>query len=102
DPRGRGAVAGALAGARDGRVHALDDLMRAPRARAAHGGRCADGLAIIGLSGRYPDAPTLDAFWRTLVSGRRSISEIPAERWDWRDQYERDPDTAVAHGKSYG
>ncbi|MGV4759405.1 aminotransferase class I/II-fold pyridoxal phosphate-dependent enzyme, partial [Burkholderia pseudomallei] len=102
DPRGPGALAAALAAARDGRDHALDDLMRAPRARAAHGGRCADGIAIIGLSGRYPDAPTLDAFWRNLVSGRRSISEIPAERWDWRDHYERDPDTAVAHGKSYG
>ncbi|ACE84705.1 SDR family NAD(P)-dependent oxidoreductase [Cellvibrio japonicus] len=39
-------------------------------------------IAIIGVSGRYPDAPDLETFWQNLKSGRDSIREIPGERWD--------------------
>lgn len=39
-------------------------------------------IAIIGMSGRYPGAPDLDAYWRVLIEGRDCITEIPAERWD--------------------
>lgn len=39
-------------------------------------------IAIIGLAGRYPGAPTLDEFWNNLATGRDSITEIPASRWD--------------------
>src|SRR5215469_288555 len=42
-------------------------------------------IAIIGLAGRYPKAATLDALWHLLESGASSISEIPAERWNWRN-----------------
>ncbi len=41
-------------------------------------------IAIIGISGRYPDAETLDKFWENLCSGTDSITEIPAERWDYK------------------
>ncbi|MFZ9747770.1 MAG: SDR family NAD(P)-dependent oxidoreductase, partial [Opitutaceae bacterium] len=44
----------------------------------------ADDIAIIGVAGRYPDAPDLDAFWRNLRAGRDSIIEIPPDRWDHR------------------
>lgn len=40
-------------------------------------------IAIIGMAGRYPGAPDLDAFWRNLRAGRDSITEVPADRWDW-------------------
>lgn len=49
------------------------------------GDHCATGfedVAIVGLSGRYPDANDLLSFWRNLSTGRDSISEIPASRWD--------------------
>lgn len=40
-------------------------------------------VAIIGVSGRYPQANNLREFWRNLVDGRDCITEIPKERWDY-------------------
>ncbi|MFO7483645.1 SDR family NAD(P)-dependent oxidoreductase, partial [Oceanibaculum nanhaiense] len=58
-------------------------------------------IAIIGLSGRYPGAADLDAFWANLAAGRDAITEIPAERWDIDGFFEADADEAVANGRSY-
>ncbi|MEX2631036.1 MAG: SDR family NAD(P)-dependent oxidoreductase [Tistlia sp.] len=58
-------------------------------------------IAIIGISGRYPEAETLEAFWENLRAGRDSVGEIPAERWPLDGFYEPDPDRAVAEGRSY-
>jgi acyl transferase domain-containing protein/thioesterase domain-containing protein len=44
-----------------------------------------EAIAIIGASGRFPQSRDLEEFWRNLIAGRDLISEIPAERWDWRD-----------------
>ncbi len=41
-------------------------------------------IAIIGVDGRYPGANDLDGFWRNLRAGVSSITEVPADRWDWR------------------
>ncbi|WP_326594152.1 non-ribosomal peptide synthetase [Streptomyces sp. NBC_01294] len=41
-------------------------------------------VAIVGLAGRYPGAEDIDAFWRLLSEGRTPVTEVPAERWDWR------------------
>jgi iturin family lipopeptide synthetase A len=39
-----------------------------------------EGIAIIGMSGRFPGAPGVDAFWDNLVRGVESISRFsPAE-----------------------
>ncbi|CAM5716722.1 Acyl carrier protein [Streptomyces alboniger] len=57
--------------------------------------RAATDIAIIGVSGRYPQAPDLDAFWRNLRSGRDCITEVPADRWDHRRN-------AAAEGSSSG
>jgi acyl transferase domain-containing protein/NAD(P)H-dependent flavin oxidoreductase YrpB (nitropropane dioxygenase family)/NAD(P)-dependent dehydrogenase (short-subunit alcohol dehydrogenase family)/acyl carrier protein len=38
-------------------------------------------VAVIGMSGIFPDAADLDEFWRNIVFGRDSITEVPAERW---------------------
>ena len=45
-------------------------------------------VAIIGLSGRYPGADNLTQFWENLKAGRHCISEIPKDRWDWRDYFD--------------
>src|SRR5690606_7669764 len=58
-------------------------------------------IAIVGLSGRYPQADTLDAFWKNLEAGRDCIGEIPPDRWPLDAFYEADPDRAVAAGRSY-
>ncbi|WP_326950854.1 SDR family NAD(P)-dependent oxidoreductase [Amycolatopsis sp. NBC_01307] len=49
--------------------------------------RTGDPVAIIGMSGRFPQADDLDAFWRNLSEGRDCVSEVPADRWDWRELY---------------
>ena len=54
-------------------------------------------IAIVGLSGRYPEAWDLDAYWRNLSQGVDCIREIPAERWRWQAFY-RD----VTRGETLG
>ncbi len=61
----------------------------------------AEPIAVIGLSGRYPGADTLDAFWENLRSGRDMVGEIPAERWGLEGFFEPDADEAVALQRSY-
>ncbi|WP_277682201.1 non-ribosomal peptide synthetase, partial [Saccharomonospora azurea] len=47
------------------------------------------GVAIIGMAGRFPRSPDLDAFWTNLVEERDLVEEIPPQRWDWRE-FEQD------------
>ncbi|WP_225887712.1 SDR family NAD(P)-dependent oxidoreductase [Myxococcus xanthus] len=47
----------------------------------------AEPLAVIGMSGRFPMAEDLEAYWRNLRDGVDCIQEIPASRWDWREIY---------------
>ncbi|MCK9638239.1 MAG: SDR family NAD(P)-dependent oxidoreductase, partial [Methylobacter tundripaludum] len=58
-------------------------------------------IAIIGISGRYPQADTLEAFWENLKTGKDCISEIPPDRWPMQNFFDADPKHAVASGKSY-
>ncbi|MGH8082619.1 MAG: SDR family NAD(P)-dependent oxidoreductase, partial [Lysobacter sp.] len=46
-----------------------------------------ENIAIVGISGRYPDAWDLDEYWRNLSQGVDCIREIPADRWRWQDYY---------------
>lgn len=48
-------------------------------------------IAVIGMSGRYPDAETLDAYWDNLVQGKDSVREMPKSRWDIEQYYDPDP-----------
>ena len=45
--------------------------------------RTDDPIAVVGLSGRFPQAEDIDAYWRNLSEGRDCIGEVPADRWDW-------------------
>ncbi len=51
-----------------------------PEAGAARGTH--HDIAIVGMAGRFPGAPTLDAFWANLRDGRNSVSALAAERAD--------------------
>ncbi|WNO11561.1 beta-ketoacyl synthase N-terminal-like domain-containing protein [Teredinibacter sp. KSP-S5-2] len=48
-------------------------------------------IAIVGMSGRYPQANNMDQFWENLVSGKNSITEVPSDRWDVNEYYDPDP-----------
>ncbi|AJQ95677.1 non-ribosomal peptide synthetase [Gynuella sunshinyii] len=43
-----------------------------------------DDIAIIGMSGKFPQASDIDEYWQNLVAGRDCISEIPQQRWSWQ------------------
>ncbi|EJQ37438.1 hypothetical protein IEE_05224 [Bacillus cereus BAG5X1-1] len=43
-----------------------------------------DWIAVIGMSGQYPEADNLQEFWGNLTHGKDSIVEIPKERWDYK------------------
>ncbi|MET0401597.1 MAG: beta-ketoacyl synthase N-terminal-like domain-containing protein, partial [Cystobacter sp.] len=38
-------------------------------------------LAIIGMGGMFPGAPTVEALWQRLLEGHDATREVPAERW---------------------
>ncbi|UUA73398.1 SDR family NAD(P)-dependent oxidoreductase [Cellvibrio sp. QJXJ] len=45
--------------------------------------RLNEPVAIVGISGCFPMAADVDAFWDNLFAGRDCIREIPKARWDW-------------------
>ncbi|MCK9395482.1 MAG: SDR family NAD(P)-dependent oxidoreductase [Methylobacter sp.] len=59
-------------------------------------------IAVIGLSGRYPQARDIEAFWLNLRDGRNCITEVPEERWDWRAYYSEDRSQPGRHSSKWG
>ncbi|MFF2807619.1 SDR family NAD(P)-dependent oxidoreductase [Streptomyces sp. NPDC058000] len=59
-----------------------------------------DGIAIIGMSGSFPDAPDQHRYWQLLMDGRSAVTEIPHRRWDWREHYDPRPEGADVVRKS--
>lgn len=55
-------------------------------------------IAIIGIAGKYPQAKNITEFWNNICDGKDCITEIPIERWDYRDYYGEDKTKA---GKAY-
>ena len=50
-------------------------------------------IAIVGISGRYPAAPTLEELWNLLRNGRHAFTAVPEDRWPqdalyWPDREE--------------
>ncbi|MCW5583944.1 MAG: SDR family NAD(P)-dependent oxidoreductase, partial [Gammaproteobacteria bacterium] len=57
-----------------------------------------DAVAIIGMSGQFPKAETLDEYWKNIKEGRDCISLVPESRWDVDLYYDANPDIP---GKTY-
>ncbi|MGW2113525.1 type I polyketide synthase, partial [Streptomyces sp. NPDC001948] len=49
-------------------------------------------IAVIGLACRLPGAPDPATFWRNLLAGEDSITDVPADRWDADVYYDADRD----------
>ncbi|MFG2630368.1 amino acid adenylation domain-containing protein [Streptomyces sp. NPDC048473] len=63
----------------------MDDkrkLLLSLLARASAPAPASDGVAIVGVAGRYPLAETPAELWDNLAAGRHCIREVPADRWD--------------------
>ncbi|WP_238652000.1 type I polyketide synthase [Paenibacillus piscarius] len=49
-----------------------------------------EGIAIVGLSGRFPGAASAGALWRNLRDGISSTGEVPCSRFDLHALYDED------------
>ncbi|WP_229900458.1 polyketide synthase, partial [Streptomyces capoamus] len=48
----------------------------------------AQQIAIVGMAGRFPEAPDLDRFWELLISGGDAVRPVPAERWNTEEVWD--------------
>ncbi len=44
-------------------------------------------IAIVGMSCVMPGADNVEEFWSNLINQKNVITEIPADRWNWRKLY---------------
>jgi acyl transferase domain-containing protein/NAD(P)H-dependent flavin oxidoreductase YrpB (nitropropane dioxygenase family)/NAD(P)-dependent dehydrogenase (short-subunit alcohol dehydrogenase family) len=48
-------------------------------------------IAIVGMAAVFPGAKDIETFWSNSLGGVDAITEVPADRWDWRLYYDPDP-----------
>ena len=59
-------------------------------------------IAIIGFSGRFPDAASNDEFWELLRSGKDTHRTVPKDRFDWEAHYDPSGATKNTSKVKYG
>jgi PfaD family protein len=80
-------------------------LNRGEKSGFERGTRSVDNedIAIIGISGRYPQADTLEELWENLKAGKNCITELPLDRWNQsRRQAENDSKKNLNSDNYYG
>ncbi|WP_415822575.1 SDR family NAD(P)-dependent oxidoreductase, partial [Bordetella tumbae] len=55
-----------------------------PGAQIAAGSLRPEPIAVIGMSGCFPEAPDIETLWANLQAGRDCIGELPSSRWSGR------------------
>lgn len=68
-----------------------------PRPQAEVDEAALDGMAIVGMSARFPGADDIDEFWRIVEQGGRHITAPPEKRADWAS-YDGDEAAALRGG----
>ena len=48
-------------------------------------------IAIVGMSAILPGAGDVRTFWENTLRKHDAVTEVPADRWDWRLYYDADP-----------
>jgi len=48
-------------------------------------------IAIIGIGCLLPKAPDVATYWENILDKVDAITEVPADRWDWRRYFDADP-----------
>ena len=56
-----------------------------------HPPRPPSAVAIVGMSAIMPGAGDVRTLWENTLRGIDAITEVPADRWDWRLYYDADP-----------
>ncbi|AGA29701.1 polyketide synthase family protein [Singulisphaera acidiphila DSM 18658] len=73
-----------------GRIDRLADALAASEPLASSKAEPCD-IAIVGMSAIVPGAGDVRTFWENTLHGIDAITEVPADRWDWRLYYDADP-----------
>lgn len=47
-------------------------------------------IAIVGMSGMFPQSKDLDEYWQNLINGKDMITPVPEDRWNWKDFSNKD------------
>lgn len=47
-------------------------------------------VAIVGMSGRFPKSHNLEQLWNNLINGRSCITEVPKDKWNIDQFYNKD------------
>jgi acyl transferase domain-containing protein/NAD(P)-dependent dehydrogenase (short-subunit alcohol dehydrogenase family)/acyl carrier protein len=55
-------------------------------------------IAVVGVGAILPGSPDAPSFWRNVLEGRNSITDVSPDRWSAADYYDPDP---KAPGKTY-
>jgi 3-oxoacyl-(acyl-carrier-protein) synthase/thioesterase domain-containing protein len=89
-PRDRGTLASQRARLRElqRRVAARPALESAPPPPEPGASPGYQPVAIIGMDGMVPGASTIQEFWNNLEQDKCCISEIPRDRFDWREHHD--------------
>lgn len=64
--------------------------------------RESESIAIVGLSGRYPESVDLNQFWTNLRDGNNCIKEVPQARWEWQQYFSEDRQEIGHHYSKWG
>ncbi|MDQ0115564.1 beta-ketoacyl synthase N-terminal-like domain-containing protein [Paenibacillus harenae] len=75
-----------------------DSPIHQPEAPRSESGQQWEEIAIIGLSGQYPDASDVNEFWNLITNKQSAIRDIPESRWSMDSFYDPDPN---AKDRSY-
>ncbi|MCX5214355.1 SDR family NAD(P)-dependent oxidoreductase [Kitasatospora sp. NBC_00240] len=93
DPAATTAGVGAAATTTDVGAAAAEPADRPAPAPAHSAQDGPEAIAVIGMSGRFPAARSVDEFWSILEQGRDVLSPVPEDRRaDWSDPQAQDPD----------
>ncbi|OOQ85606.1 Conidial yellow pigment biosynthesis polyketide synthase [Penicillium brasilianum] len=80
----------------------IGDVKKNPETPNSTGRADQSKIAIIGLSGRFPEAPDTEAFWDLLYKGLDVHREVPPERWDVKAHVDMEGDTRNTSKVQYG
>src|SRR5882757_6072953 len=55
-------------------------------------------IAVVGMSARFPGAPSVDDFWQLLVNRGDAIRPVPDDRWDATARLDPEKDIQAVGG----
>ncbi|KAJ5176832.1 Conidial yellow pigment biosynthesis polyketide synthase [Penicillium canariense] len=82
--------------------NSIGDVKKDPEATNSSGRAEQSKIAIIGLSGRFPESQDTEAFWDLLYKGLDVHREVPAERWDVKAHVDMEGNTRNTSKVQYG